>query len=160
VAQSSANEALFAEAIRLRDLERHDEAIEILCKLLEQDPDCAPALAILGHIHRELTRYKDAVSVFERARVLKPRNSLISAGLFYSYLNAGRTDDAIAEARRYVALLDSPHPPKIRDDLPNLEETYRAWATGDDEELAALRASYRSPLRLVPRNNGSTPEQE
>jgi tetratricopeptide (TPR) repeat protein len=158
VAQPTATEALFAEAIRLRDLERYQEALETLSRLLDREPDCAPALIILGQIYRELTRYDDAVSAFGRARALRPANSLISAGYFHSCLNAGRTDEAIAEARRYVALLDSPHPPKIREGLPNLEETYRGWATADAEAFANLRASYRSPLRLVPKGNGGDPE--
>jgi tetratricopeptide (TPR) repeat protein len=144
---------MFAEAIRLRELGQFAESGRILQKLIELDPGNAAALAVLGYLYWTLTRYNEAIEAFAPACALRPRNSRTSAGLFHACLEAGRTDEAIAEAKRYVALLDSENPPKIHKDLPNLEATYREWATDDEAAIAALRSAYRPPLRLVPKGS-------
>ncbi len=144
---SEAYDTMLEEAARLRDLGRHDDAISILRRVLECDPQNVAALIIIGTIYSTLNRFNDAAAVFVQARTLRPRHSLVSAGVFHSCLDAGRIDDAIAEARRYVALLDSENPPKIKSELPHLENTYRAWATDDEAALRELRDGWEAERR-------------
>ncbi|MCF3936088.1 tetratricopeptide repeat protein [Acuticoccus sp. M5D2P5] len=56
--------ALVQEALNLNILERHEEAIEILSKLVENDPTDVGTAIALGNVYRSLERFSDAAAVY------------------------------------------------------------------------------------------------
>ena len=63
---------ILRRASELRNQSLHDEAIEMLTSLLEQNSDCVPALMLRGVAKREAGRLREAMADFARAEDLDP----------------------------------------------------------------------------------------
>ena len=76
-------------AFLLSDLERKDEAIEVLNNILSKKPEYLQATNLLGEILCEQQKYKEAVSVYSAALKYYPNDYDLyySIGLVYTMLN-------------------------------------------------------------------------
>lgn len=126
---------LWVEAIRLRDAGELEAATKPLVELIALEPSLAMGHAMLGHLLRELGRYDEAIPNFRRAVTLRPKNWLFSSALFNTLLRAGRPQEGVDEAKRYVAIVDSDDPPK--NIFPDLQ-MYRDWIDTDPSEFPDL----------------------
>jgi len=129
------NQRLLDEAVRLRDASEVEAAVERLFEFVAREPSHARARAILGSLLRDFRRYDEAAEQFRRGVELRPKNWLLSSGLFHTMLALGRAAEAVTEARRYVAVVESDDPPK--NVFPDLQ-VYRDWIDTDPAEYEEL----------------------
>ena len=80
--------------------ETRPKVISAARKALELDPNLAEAHVILGNVLQEQWRWADAETEYRRALELNPNDPAAHAGLALWLLCRGRTDEAIAWARR------------------------------------------------------------
>jgi TolB-like protein/Tfp pilus assembly protein PilF len=69
-------------------------------KALELEPDLAEAYVLLAEVHQEQWHWADAEAEYKRALELNPNDADAHAGLALWLLSQGRTDEAVAWARR------------------------------------------------------------
>jgi Tfp pilus assembly protein PilF len=108
---------LWNEAIRLRDQGRMAEARRALETLVSAGPQPVAVHAVLGGVCREQGDLDSAVKSFRIATSLAPRSDLVSVGLFLSLWGNGQTEEAIAEAKRFLSIADSEEYPRIIDEI-------------------------------------------
>ena len=84
--------ALMQKGLNMADLDRHDEAIELLKDLLEQDPDDMRAYLALGGVYHSREDYAAGAELYERAvaRIDEPQpehwNIFYQRGIAYERL--------------------------------------------------------------------------
>ncbi|WP_165232891.1 FG-GAP-like repeat-containing protein [Aquisphaera insulae] len=79
----------YAEA--LRKLERNDEALKVLEKVVEQDPGFVSAFYSLGMLYNQMRQREKAVAVLNRFRDLKPQELAVgSYGVVSPYAGRGK----------------------------------------------------------------------
>ena len=88
---------------------RIDDAYAWAAESLRQDPGYASAYNTLGVVYLRHGNLTEAISAFDRALVVDPRNTLVLANLAQSYERDGRIDDADAVRRRLAEI--EPYPP-------------------------------------------------
>lgn len=76
-------------AYLLKDLERKDEAVDVLSNILSNKPECLEATNLLGEILCEQQKFKEAVSVYSASIRYNPNNYELyyNLGLVYTMLN-------------------------------------------------------------------------
>lgn len=79
----------------------YDKAISFSQKALEESPDNALALLILGQIYRGKEEYAKAISYFDNA-LSKDKSLLIHGDRGYCYYKLGRYNDAKADLKKSV----------------------------------------------------------
>ena len=104
------------------------------------NPDIWEAEKKQAYEHLVAGRYKEAEQALDAALVTRPDDGLCHFLLGLVYLKTGRPEQAVAEARRGVAL--SPREPGLHYGLATILE-----ATGD---LAGAREEYRAELAVRP----------
>ena len=77
-----------------------EEAVSSATSALELDPDLAEAHALLADVYEERWRWAEAEAEYRRAIGLNPNDGNARAGLAFWFLSHGRTEEAIAWARR------------------------------------------------------------
>ncbi|HEY0139432.1 MAG TPA: hypothetical protein VGF48_00975 [Thermoanaerobaculia bacterium] len=102
-------EAEFQRAIDRRDLHDFAGARAILEELAEEHPGIFGIWLVLGGVQMELLDYEAAEESFSMASALDPRSELASLALFHTLKHLGRTNDAYAEMRRFLALRPESH---------------------------------------------------
>ena len=85
-----------------------DEALDMIERAVEGDPDSGYITDSLGWAYYRLERFEEAVPVMERAVELLPRDAVINDHLGDVYYAVGRTREARFQWRR--ALSFGPHP--------------------------------------------------
>ena len=80
--------------------ETRAKAIGAVRKALELEPDLAEAHVLLAHLQQEQWHWADAEAEYKRALELSPNNADAHAGLASWLMCRGRTDEAVAWARR------------------------------------------------------------
>jgi len=128
-------EPVFDDAVRLRDAGDTEGAIARMTEFAKLEPAAPAAYAVLGDLYWKLERYEESASNFRRGAELQPRAWQFSHGLFHMLLKLGRVAEAIAEAKRYLAIVDSNDPPKNR--FPDIQ-MYRDWVATDPSEYEDL----------------------
>ncbi len=135
-----------AEAFRLADLRRYDEAISIMRELLEANPrmldireKLADTLAETGHVDEAIAAYQTAI---QQVPELGPALSLRIAEL---HLRRDRLAEAEAHAR--AALRSDPF--NAHTLLARIAAQRRDFAAAQRELTAALTAGGRQPTTLV-----------
>ncbi len=101
------DEALFSEALRLRDSGEYVKSLEILGRLQKTRADSGALFAVTGHVHWELGQLDEAVRQFEKAIELAPRYTPASLGLFHCLWGQDKRVEALEEAKRFTALTGS-----------------------------------------------------
>jgi len=127
--------------------DRADAAV-LLRRADALNPDIWEADKIQGLAHYRAGRYKQAEQAFDVAVVTRPTDALSHLFLGLTCMKLGRLPQAVAEARRAVAL--APNDPGFHYGLATiLEET---------EDLAGARDEFRAELAIRPDHRPSQQE--
>ena len=100
---------------RLHDAGRYDEAIEQIRKVIEMDPNFAPAHMFFGITYVEKRLYRYAIAEFQKALDLSGRSPAMLGYLGHAYAlsgNGNKAQQVLAElrdlaTRRYVAPIET-----------------------------------------------------
>ena len=95
---------LFYVGACLKELERFDEAIEVLERAVEVDPDDIVNHNLLGFCYYKVKRHQDAVACFERCVQIDPRSGIDWANLGSNLRDLDRPDEAVAMYEKAVSL--------------------------------------------------------
>jgi len=107
----------FEEALRIRDSGQLAEAVAALRVLVQEQSGRPEAELILGGLYLEQGNYAEALKLFTSLTGQHPASEKSSLGLFLSLWHLGRSDDAVAEMRRYLKGYDSMEYRRLRRDL-------------------------------------------
>ncbi|MCG6930332.1 MAG: tetratricopeptide repeat protein [Desulfofustis sp.] len=130
---------LFEYGLQLERDGQQDQAIAIMERLLEIDPDHAEALNFVGYTWADTNRHLDkALAYIVRAVELRPGNGYIQDSLGWVHFRLGNLERARDELLYAIELL--PDDPQIHD---HLGDVYRALK----ENRKAVQA-YRQALKL------------
>jgi ribosomal protein S12 methylthiotransferase accessory factor len=95
---------LLYTATSLKELERFDEAIPVLERALESEPEELAIHNLLGFCLYKLGRHAEAVAVFRRAVEIDPLSAIDWANLGSNLRDLGRPEEAIEAYRKALAL--------------------------------------------------------
>jgi len=132
----------FNLAVQRHNAGRLQEAESLYRKILEQRPDHAEALHLLGVLSSQLGRNGAAVELIQRAITLKPDWAMAYNNLGTALQAAGQLEQAVAAYRKAIVLS-----PDYADAYCNLGATLHDLELLD-EAIAALRRA----VELNPRN--------
>ncbi len=104
---SQEDDLQFKKAIKLRDKGKFQEALNILEKLLPKHPKRPALLVLLADTHWEIGNFESAVDFFRSATAIRPRTEFVSLGLFHCLRDMGKQEEALDEAKRFMAIKDS-----------------------------------------------------
>lgn len=130
---------LFEYGVQVERTGRLPDAIAIMQKLIEINPDHAEALNFVGYSWADTDqRLEEALSYINRAMALKPGNGYIQDSLGWAYFKLGNYERARKELLGAIELL--PEDPNIHD---HLGDVYRALGRIDEARAAYLSALGR-----------------
>ena len=95
---------LFYIGACLKELERFDEAMEVLSRAVEADPEDIANHNLLGYCYYKVKRHADAVACFRRCVEIDPRSGIDWANLGSNLRDLGRVEEAVAMYKKAVAL--------------------------------------------------------
>lgn len=134
----------------LAQKEQWPEAISLLEKVLELDPNLADAYEILGVIHARLGRLDEAIELMKKLTALEPDHIMAHANLSRFYQQKGMIFEAEAEqaeARR-LSWKQELKTSGAAQDAPVLEEDEAATA----KNLAERIKRYKKVIELDPKD--------
>jgi tetratricopeptide (TPR) repeat protein len=102
----STNEELYAQAERLKDEGKLDEAANLLEQLVQQDASYALAHSALAVLYGKLKRHDEAIRHGIKVCELEPEEPFSFTAMSVTYQRAGRipeAEDAMARARMLQA---------------------------------------------------------
>ncbi len=136
------NQELLFQYGALLDMQgMRDRAIEIMERILENDPRNADALNYVGYTLADEGRdLKRALVLIENALKQKPDNGAITDSLAWVYFKLDRMEDAWTQIRRAL---------KLMGDDPIVWEHYGDIANAMGKKAAAL-TGYKNALKLEP----------
>jgi tetratricopeptide (TPR) repeat protein len=134
--QDGSTDVLIAQALLLQSLDRNDEALAIVAKVLEKEPESYQALLLEAQIYQNTGDLPKAYARIERALEAKPRDKRLR--LQYARLLA-RSDPAKSEEQFRILVEQNPDDAELRLALALL---YRESGQYErmSEELNALLA--------------------
>jgi predicted Zn finger-like uncharacterized protein len=102
-AEPKGAKALIAQARRLRDRGRTEQALDLYGKAVALEPKNSEALAGRGWCYLDLSQYGPAEASFETSLEADPKGADALLGLAETYRYAGRRADAVTFYQRYLA---------------------------------------------------------
>jgi predicted Zn-dependent protease len=96
-----------ADAAKLRDAGRYQEAISLLTGVQANYPDSPAILGTIGGVLYAAKRFEEAKAYFSRVTALRPNAELASLALFHCLWKLGQQDAARAELVRFASSNDS-----------------------------------------------------
>lgn len=93
-AQQAESEVLIAQGVIAYDEHRYDDALHLLSRSRELNPQDPKGLYYLGLTHLALKNPPEAISALEAAKQLQPSDPAINYQLGVAYFTAGRYDEA------------------------------------------------------------------
>jgi len=99
-------EQVLQKARELEELGQHDNARMLLLELLKNEPNNTAALLMLGGSYFIAEKFAEAEMVFERLVLQEPGNGRYSIALFNTLFKQGRSEEAVEEIRRFMAVAD------------------------------------------------------
>lgn len=133
-------DSLFELGIELRDKGELRDSIQVFLKVLNDNPDDKAkhlVHSVLGGIHSDLREYDKALINFKTATDLKPKSELASLGLYLSYVELDRDEEAIEELKRYLRQFPADlYKDTLEELLGDIEEGYLPKFKDDIKELA------------------------
>ncbi|MBT3223518.1 MAG: tetratricopeptide repeat protein, partial [Proteobacteria bacterium] len=103
-AKEDLGRVLFYIGTCLKELERHDEAIEVLVQAVETDPQDITNHNLLGFCYYITKQHEEAIQCFLRAVEIDPRSGIDWANLGSNLRELGRIDDAILMYKKALSL--------------------------------------------------------
>jgi len=94
------------QARSLSESGESDAARMILLEVLQQEKSNQTALLMLGGSYFYAEKFLEAEIVFERLVLMEPGNGKFSIALFNTLWKQSRTDEAVEEIRRFLAVAD------------------------------------------------------
>lgn len=94
------------QARSLSESGESDAARMILLEVLQQEKSNQTALLMLGGSYFYAEKFLEAEMVFERLVLMEPGNGKFSIALFNTLWKQSRTDEAVEEIRRFLAVAD------------------------------------------------------
>jgi len=88
----------------LKEMERYDEALEILQKGAEADDERTDIFNLMGFCHFKLKAHEDAIQCFQKVVKLNPGSAIDYANIASNYRDLGKTDEAIEYYETALAL--------------------------------------------------------
>ena len=140
--QTKKSEPLFNQAVEKGIAGQHEEAIKLLNKALDYDPQYAEAWLLLGNQHLALQRHAEARQCYQHCLSLNPKST--------RWQKEARNGIRTADFRQHA--VEHPVPFRPINLGPNVN-------TEDDEYLPALTADYRQLVftRRSPRRATTQP---
>jgi tetratricopeptide (TPR) repeat protein len=146
-----------------------DEArVRTLRETVEQDPKNAGALADLANLYFDADRYEDAITWYERALAVRPRDVNVSTDLGVSYYYTNQADRALKQFD-YSLTVDPRHTKTIlnmgivrafgKQDLAGAAEAWErvVQLAPDSAEAQAARRALESMKAAHPAVGGGQP---
>ena len=96
---------MFESAIDLKNRGELRAAVVILSKILDNysnHESKARVHEVLGGVYMDLEEHENALENFIKASILSPKSELASLGLYVSYANVNKDEEAIGELIRYL----------------------------------------------------------
>lgn len=116
------NQLLFEYGLTLEKNSRYEQAIKVMQRVLELEPDHAEALNYIGYTWADKNmNLVKALEYILRANTLKPNNGFIIDSLGWAYYRLGDYQKAVRELERSLKLI--PDDPNIYD---HLGDVYRS----------------------------------
>jgi membrane associated rhomboid family serine protease/Flp pilus assembly protein TadD len=136
----------FASIQELVKSGKTDEALAQLEQLTAQEPDLAPAQALLASLYFGKSRYSEGVAALQKAYDAEPNNPVYQQQLGGAYLNLGEYDQAIAFFQKLAA------------QNPNDAHTYLGLGLAyiGEKQLDPAIAAFRQSAALDPKS--ATPQ--
>jgi tetratricopeptide (TPR) repeat protein len=135
-------DSMFELAIELRDKGDLKDSVGVLSKILDNYPTYERVdvvHSILGGIYSDLKELKNALNNFKKAIELNPKSELASLGLYVTYANLDRDEEAISELLRFLRQFPAKHyKDTLEGLLEGLENGYMTKYKNDIIELAKL----------------------
>jgi tetratricopeptide (TPR) repeat protein len=103
-AREDLGRVLFYIGTCLKEMERFEEAAEVLEKAVAADPEDIANHNLLGFCYYKLKRHEEAVACFRRAVEIDPRSAIDWANLGSNLRDLGRNDEAIAMYEKALSL--------------------------------------------------------
>jgi len=120
---------------------RLGDAEALLRRATQVSADFTGAWLTLGALLMELNKYMDAITAYEKATQLEPKNSRAWAGLGNGYARAMYPEKAVQAFERSIALDDS---------APGVLSAY-AWELKTLGDQAAALKAYRQAINVKPK---------
>ncbi|MGW3914821.1 tetratricopeptide repeat protein [Streptomyces sp. NPDC005070] len=120
--------------------DRHQEAMAVFRDLLERDPGNASAMGCLGAVHRDLGEHAEALVWLDRALAADPDYAYARDEWARVFRATGRTERALADWERLIALGGDTDPDRARHEIVELLIHCGRW-----EEAAARLAEDPAP---------------
>jgi tetratricopeptide (TPR) repeat protein len=95
---------LFYNGACFKELERYEEAVDVLCEAVAADPDDLANHNLLGFCYYKLKRHEEAVACFLRAVEIDPSSGIDWANLASNLRDLGRTKEAVAMYEKALSL--------------------------------------------------------
>lgn len=95
---------LFYVGASLKELERYEEAVDVLREAVAADPGDLANHNLLGFCYYKLARHEEAVACFLRAVEIDPKSAIDWANLGSNLRDLGRTKEAVAMYRKALSL--------------------------------------------------------
>ncbi|MEE8268783.1 MAG: tetratricopeptide repeat protein [Nitrospinaceae bacterium] len=136
---------LSQRAFQKQEIGAFEEAIEILNKALEIDPEFVPAHYRMGSVYEEWDRRKEAIAAYQQTLKIDPNHMEARLGLASTYSKSLKSELAILEYEKAAAL--RPTDPEIQfkialeywylQKLPETAEHYRKVIALNPDHLQA-----------------------
>ena len=131
---------LYDAAMVAEKVDRVDEAVQRLTRLIELQPENAQAMNALGYTLVDRTpRVDEGFKLVERAHALSPQDPFILDSLGWAYFRLGKLDDAEKHLRQAMEIRPDP------EIAAHLGEVL--WAKGERERATEL---WQSQLKATP----------
>lgn len=153
VGQNAKSTPLFHKATQKGAVGQYEEAVELLLKAIDADPEYDEAWLVLGNQYTSLEQYNKASDSYRRAielfdthiEICEQKGKNLKAIRLQQWRDEARQGQRTAEWRQHA--VDNPVPFRPINLGPNIN-------TADDEYLPALTADYRMLVftRRSPRN--------
>lgn len=88
----------------LAALEKYDEAVEVLSKLVQEKPDFANAYAILGDAYFGKNRFEESVSAYQNALAIEPKDAITHCNLGIAQHRLNKYEAAIQSFDKAVKI--------------------------------------------------------
>jgi len=94
VIASEAKQSTTSDGLLRRDAPRNDDAIELLRKSLQEDPQNEEAMEALGVMLARAQRYDEAIKVLQQLELINPKSIMAKANLSILYMKLGDKERA------------------------------------------------------------------